>query len=215
MARIASVLAFGVALSSSALVAQADLYGYVDEFGRTHISDQKLNERYQLFKRLDAPNSSKPTAAARAATDLADQTDQLPKINSAERKKYLPLVKRVAQRYNVEAALIHAVISAESAYDPRAVSPRGATGLMQLMPDTAGQYGVSNIYDPRENVVAGTKHLRYLMKVFDNDIELALAAYNAGHNTVLKYGRAIPPFPETRTYVPRVLGYYRKYRAEI
>lgn len=214
MAKIASALAFGVMLSGSALVAQAELYGYVDEFGRTHISDQKLNERYQLFKRLQTPSSTKPTAPL-AANDAAVQRDQLPKINSAERKKYAPLVNRVAQRYNVEAALIHAVISAESAYDPRAVSPRGALGLMQLMPGTAGQYGVSNIYDPRENVIAGTKHLRYLMKVFDNDIELALAAYNAGHNAVIKYGRAIPPFPETRTYVPRVLGYYRKYRAEI
>ncbi len=213
MAKIASALVLGITLSSSALTALADLYGYVDESGRTHISDQKLNERYQLFQRAaTAPATPAAPVASAQATATLDQP--LPKINSAVRKKYAPLVNRVAQRYKVEAALIHAVISAESAYDPRAVSPRGASGLMQLMPDTAGQYGVANIYDPRENVIAGTKHLRYLMKVFDNDIELALAAYNAGHNTVLKYG-AIPPFPETRNYVPRVLGYYRKYRAEI
>lgn len=211
MVRIASALAFGVILSSSA--AQADLYGYVDESGRTHISDQKLNERYQLFKRLQPAPAG--TLAANDGGGAPTEANELPKINVVERKKFVPLIKRVAQRYNVEAALIHAVISAESAYDPRAVSPRGASGLMQLMPGTAGQYGVSNIYDPRQNVIAGTKHLRYLMKVFDNDMALALAAYNAGHNTVLKYGRAIPPFPETRTYVPRVLGYYRKYRAEI
>ena len=211
MAKIASALMLGITLSSSALTALADLYGYVDESGRTHISDQQLNERYQLFQRATTAPAA-PVASAQATVATSDQP--LPKINSAVRKKYAPLVNRVAQRYNVEAALIHAVISAESAYDPRAVSPRGASGLMQLMPDTAGQYGVANIYDPRENVIAGTKHLRYLMNVFDNDIELALAAYNAGHNTVLKYG-AIPPFPETRNYVPRVLRYYRKYRAEI
>jgi soluble lytic murein transglycosylase-like protein len=214
MARIASGLGLVIVLSYSVQIARADLYGYVDEHGRTHVSNQRLNERYQLFQRMPAPAAA-PKAANNARGALAEPSERLPKINGAERQKYAPLIKRVAQRYKVDAALIHAVISAESAYDPRAVSPRGASGLMQLMPDTAEHYGVLNIYDPRQNVVAGTKHLRFLMKIFDNDVSLALAAYNAGHNTVLKYGRAIPPFPETRTYVPRVLGYYRKYQAEI
>jgi soluble lytic murein transglycosylase-like protein len=214
MARTASLFVLGVALGCSVQVAHADIYGYVDEDGRTHVSNQRLNERYQLIQRIPAPAATTRTTG-KAPNVLAEPGANLPKINSADRNKYVPLIKHVAQRYQVEAALIHAVISAESAYDPRAVSPRGASGLMQLMPDTAQQYGVLNIYDPRQNVIAGTKHLRYLMKVFDNDVALALAAYNAGHNAVMKYGRAIPPFPETRTYVPRVLGYYRKYQAEI
>jgi soluble lytic murein transglycosylase-like protein len=248
MARIASALMICVSLGFSVHFAQADLYGYIDEQGVTHLSDQKLSDHYQLIQRTPRPSAAtKPetvalaaarlpasaavaftsapqsppspavSAAAAAASplDLADPIERLPKINKAERQKYTALVKRVARVYKIEAALIHAVISAESAYDPYAISPRGASGLMQLMPTTAEQYGVVDIYDPHENVTAGVKHLRYLMRVFDNDLTLAIAAYNAGHNNVIKYGRAIPPFAETRMYVPRVLGYYRKYQMGI
>ncbi len=215
MTRTVSGFVLAIAFGYGAQTAYADLYGYVDEDGRTHVSNQKLNERYQLIQRT-APVASKAPVSSDNRTEnvSAAPTESLPKIGAAGRKKYASLIKHVAQRYNVEAALIHAIISVESAYDARAVSPRGATGLMQLMPDTAGQYGVLNMFDPRQNIIAGTKHLRYLMKIFDNDLALALAAYNAGHNTVLKYG-AIPPITETRNYVPRVLGYYQKYRGEI
>ncbi|MEE9552534.1 MAG: lytic transglycosylase domain-containing protein, partial [Gammaproteobacteria bacterium] len=106
----------------------------------------------------------------------------------------------------------HAVITAESAYDPRAVSRAGAVGLMQLMPATAKRYGVKNRLNPRENIYGGTRYLRDLLIMFDNNLLLALAAYNAGENAVKNHGNRIPPYKETQTYVRKVINYYKKYR---
>jgi soluble lytic murein transglycosylase-like protein len=104
------------------------------------------------------------------------------------------------------------VITAESAYDPDAVSSAGAVGLMQLMPGTAQRYGVANRRDPVANVAGGTRYLRDLLEMFDQNLVLAIAAYNAGENAVLEYGRRIPPYKETETYVRRVLKYYNDYK---
>jgi soluble lytic murein transglycosylase-like protein len=112
----------------------------------------------------------------------------------------------------MDPALVKAVIRAESAFNPKAVSRAGAAGLMQLMPGTAAQYGVYDRFDPAANIDAGTRHLRGLLDMFNNDLMLALAAYNAGEGAVMKYGNTIPPYAETRTYVNRVLSYYRQYR---
>lgn len=124
--------------------------------------------------------------------------------------KYDSHIEAAATENNVEAALIRAVITVESGYNASARSPKGAIGLMQLMPDTARRYGVKNIRDPGQNIHGGARYLRDLMALFGNDLKLVLAAYNAGEEAVMKYGRRIPPFAETVAYVPKVLGHYKK-----
>ena len=120
---------------------------------------------------------------------------------------YSQEIAEAAARHAVPERLIWAVIRAESGFDPRAVSPRGARGLMQLMPETAAILGVRDPFNPRENINAGARHLRGMMERFRNDLPLAIAAYNAGERPVASY-RGIPPYPETREYVARVLRYY-------
>jgi len=119
------------------------------------------------------------------------------------------LIADVAEQADVAPELLHAVIAAESRYDRRAVSPKGAIGLMQLLPSTARRFGASDPYSPRQNILAGAHYLKWLMALFENDLELVLAAYNAGEQAVLKAGRRIPPFAETQAYVPKVLAYLR------
>ena len=134
-----------------------------------------------------------------------------PLFHMADKILYDRMVNRIARTYGVESALLHAVISVESRYSPKAVSKAGAIGLMQLMPETAKRYGVVDPLDPLQNLRGGARYLRYLLKKYNNDRNLALAAYNAGEASVAKYGNQIPPYPETTNYVPRVMGYYRKY----
>ncbi len=117
-------------------------------------------------------------------------------------RPFAALISTVAARQQVDARLVHAVIEAESNYQPRARSPKGARGLMQLMPATARHYGVRNAYDPQSNLEAGVRHLKDLMSRFD--LRLALAAYNAGEGTIRRYG-GLPPFPETHSYVRGIL----------
>jgi soluble lytic murein transglycosylase-like protein len=120
--------------------------------------------------------------------------------------RYVREIGQAATRYGIPEGLLRAVIRVESGYNPRAVSHKGARGLMQLMPETAAQLGVRNLFDPRENIDAGARHLRALAERF-SDLPLVLAAYNAGEHAVLAW-RGIPPFPETRNYVVRVLEHY-------
>ena len=124
------------------------------------------------------------------------------------------LLQRAARAGEVDPALLHAIVKVESGYNPRAVSPKGAVGLMQLMPETARRYGVRDSRDPAHNAAAGTAYLRDLLIRFDHDLPLALAAYNAGENAVLRHGQRIPPYRETREYVPRVLSLYEANRRE-
>lgn len=131
----------------------------------------------------------------------------------AKKTLYDPLVNHIARNYGLDSALLHAVISVESKYNPNAVSPQGARGMMQLMPRTAKRYGVTNAFDPAQNIDGGAHYLRDLLQMFDNDLVLALAAYNAGESSVAKYGNRIPPFLETSHYVPKVLSYYRQYQS--
>jgi len=125
--------------------------------------------------------------------------------------RYRAVIGATAQARGVEPELLHAVIAAESGYNPSALSQKGAAGLMQLMPGTAAQYGVTNPRDPAQNLIAGERHLRYLLGIFDNDLKLALAAYNAGEHAVWQHGNCIPPYPETRAYVRRALAYYHQH----
>lgn len=121
------------------------------------------------------------------------------------------LIQRVSDSVMLDPALIKSVMHAESAFDPTALSSKGARGLMQLMPGTAQRYGVTRIFDPQQNVLAGGRYLRDLLRQFNGDMRLALAGYNAGENAVLKYG-GIPPYNETRHYVRKVMSLYQKYR---
>ena len=126
---------------------------------------------------------------------------------------YRELVEAAAERYKVDADLITSVIAVESNFDPKALSPKNARGLMQLLPETAERLGVQNIYDPKENIEAGTRYLRELLQRYNNDLALALAAYNAGPERVQQYGR-VPPFAETLSYVRRVKRTYEKSKSK-
>ena len=125
-------------------------------------------------------------------------------------RPYAELVAAAARAHGVPQALLHALIKAESGYNPKARSPRGAAGLMQLMPDTAKEMGVEDVLDPASNLQGGARYLKRMLKLFDNDVTLAVAAYNAGPEAVLSRGRVVPPFAETRKYVPNVLRDYRR-----
>jgi soluble lytic murein transglycosylase-like protein len=129
-----------------------------------------------------------------------------------QRERYAPLVAQAAAETGLPENLLHAVIQAESNYNHLAVSPKGATGLMQLMPGTARQYGVADAREPVANLLAGARYLRDLLEQFNDDLPIALAAYNAGPGAVQKNGNAIPPYAETRRYVPRVLDLYQRAR---
>ena len=137
-------------------------------------------------------------------------TGPVNKINRANQQRFGPHITRIAQRYGVESALVHAVISAESGYEPNAVSPAGAIGMMQVMPATAAEYGVENLYDPIANIDVGTRHLKYLLRKYKN-ISHALAAYNAGEGTMQRHRRAVT-YLETRKYVVRVINFYMRYK---
>ena len=126
---------------------------------------------------------------------------------------YEGLIRSASNRYNVDAALIRAIIKVESDFDSSARSHKGATGLMQLMPETGRLHNVADLYDPSDNIEGGVRHLKLLLGKYQGDLELSLAAYNAGIKAVEKHG-GIPPFAETRDYVKRVLSYYQTYRAD-
>lgn len=123
--------------------------------------------------------------------------------------KYNELIVRAARHFDVDAALVSAVIKAESDYDAKTVSHKGARGLMQLMPATARRFGVTNSFDPEENIFAGTRYLRWLLKTFDGNADLAVAAYNAGEGNVWKYD-GVPPFRETVNYINRIAKHIRR-----
>ncbi len=179
--------------------AAADIYKYVDKYGRVTLTDQPQNEKY---KRL--VKTWKGWEEAKSQVALRDF-----EIN---KQKHTALIDGIAQRYGLPASLLHAVIAVESAYDPNAISRAGAVGLMQLMPETAKRYGVVNRRNPTDNINGGTRYLRDLLVMFDYDLTLALAAYNAGEGAVKEYGNSIPPYEETRRYIDKVIAFYNKYK---
>lgn len=146
-----------------------------------------------------------PTATAPAPVDRRPATLRLPAA-SADLNQ---MIADVAAEVEISPQLLHAVIAAESRYNPRAVSARGAIGLMQLMPPTATRFGAKDPYAARQNIVASASYLKWLMVKFQNNLEIVLAADNAGEQSVVRAGGRIPPYPETLAYVPRVLAYLR------
>ena len=125
---------------------------------------------------------------------------------------YESLIRRASDRYGVDIALVKAVIHTESDFNPDATSRKGASGLMQLMPETAAKYGIRDLYNPKQNIECGVRHLRYLLRKYRNNLKNAIAAYNAGEKAVKKYD-GIPPYPETQRYVSKVLKYHGFYSA--
>lgn len=177
----------------------AAVYRYIDKQGRVHYTDKPEHSGYRKLVQT-WKGWREPSYDARQFR--------------ANQKRFAPLLAEVARDQRLPDALLHAVVTAESAYDPDALSSAGAVGLMQLMPATARRFGVTNRNNPRDNVTGGTRYLRVLIDLFGNDLRLALAAYNAGENAVIRHGRKVPPYPETQRYVRKVLDYYRKYRDE-
>lgn len=208
--RIAAVLALPALLALTA-VARADIYGFVDENGTTHFSNIQLDSRYKLYKRdpLSRPQVSYGAGAEPTTTREAPGSA----LRSGQR--YASLIRDVAREEKVDPALLHAVVTVESGYNARAVSPKGAVGLMQLMPETARRYAVRDIWDPVQNLRGGARYLRDLLMMFNDNLSLALAAYNAGEKAVIRAGLRVPPFAETRSYVPRVLEHYTRYRSNL
>ena len=178
-----------------ASAAQADVFVSVDANGGYVLSNvHRPGRQYvRVIREPDAPVVS---------------LDQQPQMIAAQ--PYAELVAAAARANELPAALLHAVIKTESSYNARATSPKGARGLMQLMPATAREMGVTNVYDPKANIQGGARYLKRLMTMFDNDIRLAVAAYNAGPQAVLSRGNVVPPFAETQRYVPSVLKQYRR-----
>nr|WP_314533255.1 lytic transglycosylase domain-containing protein [uncultured Pseudomonas sp.] len=176
-------------------VAQADVFVSVDAKGSYVLSNVHRPGRH--YERV----IQEPEVAQVSL-------DQQPQMIAA--RPYAELVSAAATANQLPAALLHAVIQAESSYNSGATSPKGAGGLMQLMPDTARELGVKDVYDPKANIQGGAKYLKRLMTLFDNDIALAVAAYNAGPQAVISRGGVIPPFAETQRYVPSVLRQYRR-----
>lgn len=193
-----SKLAFllGICVVTTTTIA-SDLFIYISPTGERIVTDRPINlEGYVLENNRLNANA--------AGTALRYQDNEK---NRAAIEKH---INNAAYLYGIDSELIKAVIKQESAFNIQAKSHKGAIGLMQLMPSTAAIYKVKDIYDPKENIYAGTKHLRYLLRKY-NDTQLALAAYNAGEGAVKRYN-GIPPYRETQNYVTKVVGYYDQYQ---
>ena len=203
---------------------------YQNEVQRLEKHQQQSKELYAdgLISRLEFENGEKALAEARAKVEsvakeiaLADQTAAV-LVASADAGFGAPsniawttgnnridgLIRQYGTQYDVDPYLIFCLMSQESAFTSRAVSSKGALGLMQLMPGTAARYGVSNPYDIAQNIKGGTRYLKDLLKMFNGRVDLALAGYNAGEGAVMKYGYTIPPYDETRNYVRLILKRY-------
>jgi membrane-bound lytic murein transglycosylase B len=154
--------------------------------------------------KLGAGTGAVQAVAAASRTRTAVESRSADAIETA--------IRDASRKFGVDAALVRAVIHVESAFDPKAVSSKGARGLMQLMPATAQRFGVTDVENPEQNVHAGTRYLRLLLDLFEGDLRLALAAYNAGEGAVIRYSRRVPPFAETQGYVRLVLERYRQLR---
>lgn len=194
LAVICCVAAMGTATAADGI------YGYTDDAGVTHLSNVADRGPYKLM--LRTPNDYH----ARSGPEYHMKGgNRLP-----EDSPYADSIFAAADANGLEPALINAVITVESNHNPAALSPKGAMGLMQLMPDTSRRFGVADPWHPDQNIRGGARYLSELLVMFDHDLPLALAAYNAGEQTVIRYGRRVPPFAETKSYVKRVMAIYEQ-----
>ncbi len=180
-------------------ISNAGIYRWVDENGTIHFTNCPREAKYKLHIR-------------ESKDDVGEaENDLIPANPSKNATTFDHLIQEFSRKYEVDYALVKAIIKAESGFNPLAVSKKGAKGLMQLMPETALRLNVMNVFDPRENIDGGVRYFKYLLSLFNNDLRLALAAYNAGENIVSEL-RTIPPYRETIDYVRKVLTYYQSYR---
>jgi soluble lytic murein transglycosylase-like protein len=178
----------------------ADIYKFTDTDGRVYYTDEP---RHSLYKRIIKSKTFRPS-------NTNNYHAKVRTFSGANKKRFAELIEQAANRYQVDAKLVHAVIQTESAYNSSAQSPKGAVGLMQLMPETARRFGVIDRNDPDQNVDGGTRYLKHLINMFNPNLDLAVAAYNAGENAVIRYNNSIPPYPETQNYVKQVLALYHQ-----
>jgi Transglycosylase SLT domain len=169
-----------------------------------------LGDRYRLQM---MGGSAEISADEILRIDPEEVFEPLPEALSAT-TPFHEIIKAAAERYGVDPDLIHCVIAVESNFNPKAVSHRNARGLMQLVPSTAARMGVKNIFDPKENVDGGTRYLRDMLALYNNNLALALAAYNAGPGKVERYGKRVPPYPETQMYVQKIVRSYTKFKTK-
>jgi soluble lytic murein transglycosylase-like protein len=195
-----SAILIAALLTATSVTARPQIYTYVDADGQRHYTDVPDNNRYRLL--------------VLSPQDRTESGDRYDSMLLAKAGRYDSIIENAALSASVEPNLLRAVIVVESGFNSRAVSKRGAVGLMQLMPATASRFGVSNPYDPRQNIHGGAQYLKFLIDRFGQDVRLALAAYNAGEEAVERNGGQIPPFSETMAYVPRVLRIYRMLTAQ-
>lgn len=191
-----SVIIYLLISSHSSL---AGIYRWVDENGTVHFTNCPRDSNFKLYIRESGDDAGEP------------ENGKGPPSNLKETTTYDTLIEEFSRKYHVDFALIKAMIRAESGFNPLAVSRKGAKGLMQLMPETALRMNVANVFNPRENIDAGVRYFKYLLSLFNNDIRLSLAAYNAGENIVSEL-KSIPPYRETIDYVRKVLTYYQSYK---
>jgi soluble lytic murein transglycosylase-like protein len=188
--------------------AGADIYKFTDAEGVVHFSTSPGGDkRFRVYIHGNGA-SGKPGSGAAPGVIPVPPSDH----DVARYTRYSEWIREAATLYQIPEQLVRAIIRCESDYDPRAVSVSGARGLMQLMPDTATLMQVRDIDDPRENIFGGVRLLRILANEFNGDLELTIAAYNAGDGSVIRFG-GIPPFDQTRTYVVAVTKFYRRYRS--
>ena len=223
----ARALVLGALLLFLNNLAYADIWGYVDERGTAHFAVEQVDARYTLFFQgegeFDSRQGLQLAAAAPAPVPLTGAAFRLAALidNSPGYRRHSAVLREASSLHGVDYALLRALVAAESGFDPQAVSPKGAVGLMQLMPDTARRYGVRDdkkatvekkLTDPRTNTQAGTRYLRYLLDLFPGQLELAIAAYNAGEGAVQRAGNRIPLYKETQNYVRTVMQLYTALR---
>ena len=178
--------------------AQAEtIYKFTDRYGNTTFSDHKQGPGFKVYK-----------LRSKGWVNRLDSRANLAYARK-NREKYRSMVSQASSQFGLTPELLHAVITVESAYNATAVSSAGAMGLMQLMPDTAARYGVRDAFNAAENIRGGSSYLQDLMEMFNGNLKLVLAAYNAGEGAVQKYGNSIPPYTETRQYVRKVMEHYQ------
>jgi len=199
-AALAALVAL-VGLIAGERAGKADIFQYTDADGVIHFTNSPpAGGRAKLYMRNDGGKR----ASSLAAVPPQDR-------DVARFTRYDDWIRQASALYQIPEQLVRAIIKVESDYDPRAVSVSGARGLMQLMPDTADRLQVRDIADPRENIFGGVRFLRILANDFNGDLELTIAAYNAGEEAVMRFG-GIPPYAQTRNYVAKVTAFYRRYR---
>ena len=191
-------------------MANNTVWSFEDSDGVVHFSNVPDSSRYHLY--LKDPGSYRLKTDQTRNTHTFKANPSTPWKISQDKLPFAGLVAMAATEQNLDPALLHAIIHVESRHNPAAVSPKGAIGLMQVLPETARRMGVGSIRTPEGNISAGSRYMRFLLDIFGKDVELALAAYNAGENAVIRHGNQIPPYPETQAYVPAVIAVYHELR---